>query len=464
MSLNSSLHEQLDGALAENLGRHLGRQEQKFDHLVSILSTPSGLVQALAVVVCVYLGVLVARQVYRRVFRDHPERYERLGPYLLFRLVLPLTSSLLCLGASLAATRFFGLSRGDIAVLGVANIAMIWLGVIRVVAGGVRSVLPEGKVEQGTEHFLAMTLWIGFITYVLGFDAMVIDWLESVSFAVGKSRLNLLMILNAVLWVSVILFLALWIGRLLDRRMMALTNVDMSLRIVVSKLIRTAMVILAVLIALPVVGIDLTVLSVFGGALGVGLGFGLQKIASNYVSGFIILLDRAVRIGDRVTIDNRTGIIREITARYVVLRLSDGTDALIPNEALVSSTVVNSSYSDRAVWQSLDVGVAYGADLELAMRLMTEAAAEVPRVQKDPAPAAFLAAFADSSVNLTLGYWVGDPENGLLGPRSAINLGIWRKFGEHGIDIPFPQRELRIVHEGGAPQRAPETAGQENRA
>lgn len=233
---------------------------------------------------------------------------------------------------------------------------------------------------------------------------------------------------------------ALWVSRLIDKRIMLISHVDLSFRIVISKLVRTGMIIAAVLIALPIVGIDLTVLSVFGGALGVGLGFGLQKIASNYVSGFIILLDRSVRIGDRVTVDgagSRTGIIQEITSRYVVLRQADGTEALIPNETLISNTVVNTSYSDRSVWQSLEIGVAYGSDLRQVMALMVEATTSSPRVLQDPAPTAFVTAFADSSINLTLGYWVGDPENGLLGPKSAINLAIWDKFVEHGIQIPF---------------------------
>lgn len=259
------------------------------------------------------------------------------------------------------------------------------------------------------------------------------------------------MILSGIFWVAVIMFGAMWVSRTLDRRVMMLSHLDMSLRIVISKLARTLLMVGAVLIALPIVGIDLTVLSVFGGALGVGLGFGLQKIASNYVSGFIILLDRSVQVGDRVTIGDRTGNITQITARYVVIRSADGTEALIPNENFIANTVVNQSYSDKAIWQSASVGVAYGTDLELALKVLIEAANSVPRILKDPAPAAFVVDFLDSSINLTVGYWIGDPENGLLGPKSALNLAIWRGFEQHGIQIPFPQREVRMVSQVSPP-------------
>lgn len=173
-------------------------------------------------------------------------------------------------------------------------------------------------------------------------------------------------ILRAVASVAATVLAALWIGREIERRLMATDVMDVSLRVMAIKVVRTLLVVLAVLIALPLVGIiDLTVLSVFGGALGVGLGFGLQKIASNHVSGFIILMDRSVKIGDVVQIDNRSGMITQLTSRYIVLKGGDGTEALIPNEALITSTVVNQSYSDRLIRIALPIQVAYGSSLDL---------------------------------------------------------------------------------------------------
>ena len=434
--------------------RLMEAQADKFDLIVALLTRPRGLAELALVLAFVYLGVLVSRWTRKRALAGNPQRLERLLPYLCQRIVLPLSAGLLCAAAAVINIRLF--QQPHFGVLLIGTVLLFWMMVIRVATAVVRSVLPKGKIEQGTEHTLSAILWVGFISYMLGFDGALFEWLDSVSFHIGKNRLTLFMIVNALIWVSVVVFVALWVSRIIDSRMMKLSHLDLSFRIVISKIIRTGLMVAAVLIALPIVGIDLTVLSVFSGALGVGLGFGLQKIASNYVSGFIILLERSVRIGDRIVVDNRTGVIREITSRYLVLRQSDGTEALIPNDTMIANTVVNTSYSDRAIWVSQDVGVAYDTDLELAMQLMIEAAQEAPRVMKDPGPGAYVIAFGDSSITLTVGYWIGDPENGSFGPKSAINLGIWRKFKANGIEMPFPQREVRVIGElAVAPQPAP---------
>jgi small-conductance mechanosensitive channel len=229
---------------------------------------------------------------------------------------------------------------------------------------------------------------------------------------------------------------------------MAARGLDAATRAVLSRLAKTVLVVLAVLIALPLVGIDLTVLSVFGGALGVGIGFGLQKIAANYISGFIILLDRSITPGALVTIDNRHGEVTRITARYLVVKGLDGTEAIIPNETAVSSTVINHSYSDPRVRVDVPVQVSYDSDVELAMRLMREAAEAHPRVLKEPAPAVVLKQFGESGIDLEMYLWIADPEAGRANLRSDLNLAIFRAFKAHGIEIPFPQRDVRIVQAG----------------
>jgi small-conductance mechanosensitive channel len=215
-----------------------------------------------------------------------------------------------------------------------------------------------------------------------------------------------------------------------------------------SKATRTVFLILAVLVALPAVGIDLTVLSVFGGALGVGIGFGLQKVASNYISGFIILLDRSVRIGDLVTVDNKYGEVSQINTRYTLLRSMDGTESIVPNETLITQTVVNHSLSKPSVRISLPVQVAYDADLEQAEALMLEAAHDQKRVVfDDPAnlPRVFLKEFADNGILLELSVWIRDPGEGQNNLRSDINWAIWRRFKAAGVEIPFPQRVVHVA-------------------
>ena len=251
----------------------------------------------------------------------------------------------------------------------------------------------------------------------------------------------------ARLLVLLTLLVALWVAGLLERRLMATSGLDANVRLVMLRIVKTALIVVAVLVALPTVGIDLTTLSVFGGALGVGLGFGLQKIAANYISGFIILLDRSLRIGDMIAVGNDRGQVTKITTRYTVLRSLTGVEAIVPNEVLVSSIVQNESYTDPKVRIAIPVQVGYRADVERALAILVDIAKAQPRVIADPAPTALIAGLAESGVDLELGFWIADPEKGTGAIRSDVNLGILRAFRAEGIEIPFPQREVRMLAE-----------------
>ena len=227
---------------------------------------------------------------------------------------------------------------------------------------------------------------------------------------------------------------------------MRVQTLDANLRIVGVRVAKAVLTVVAILASLALVGIDMTALSVFTGALGVGLGFGLQKIASNYVSGFIILLDRSIRIGNIVQVGSDAGEVTQITTRYTVLRHPGGTEFIVPNETLIGTTVQNQTYSNSRIRLATSVGVAYDSDLELAGQLMVDAAKAHPRVLAEPAPRFFLTQFADSAINLELGFWIDDPEEGKGNIVSDVNFAIWRAFKENGISIPFPQREVRLLN------------------
>lgn len=361
---------------------------------------------------------------------------------------------LMLAAAVLALLVWQGLLEWQAVWLRLMAMAARWMILIRVVLAVLNSALPDNRFTDRLERWLATVLWVGFVLWVSGIDDIITGWLQGLQFSIGSSKLNLYTILTGLMWVGVMMVGALWLSRYIETGLKKSTHLDANLQIVLSKIATTVLMVLSVLIALPLVGIDLTVLSVFGGALGVGLGFGLQKIASNYVSGFIILGDRSIRPGDRLTVGNFTGYVTNITSRFVVLKSPGGTEALIPNETFVTSTVINESYSGKSLWQSLDVQVAYHTDLTLALRIMKEAAAAQERVKKEPAPNAFLMGFGDNGINLKVGFWVGDPENGFLGLNSAILLTIWRRFNEEGIEFPFPQREVRILQEEPQPETA----------
>lgn len=316
---------------------------------------------------------------------------------------------------------------------------------IRLVVVMLRQVFAPSGWRDTLIRIVAWLVWVGFALHVAGLLPDMLKFLDVIGFAVGKTRISLLLVLQGVLSVMVTLLVALWLGRVIESRAMAAQDLDINLRVMISKLAQALLVLAAILLALPAVGIDLTVLSVFGGALGVGLGFGLQKIASNYVSGFIILMDRSVSLGDLVTVDNHTGKLTKMTARYVVVRSLAGVEAIIPNDTLITSTVVNQSYTDTRVRQGITVQVSYDADLDAALAVLVDLAKQQPRVLPEPAPKAFVVKFADSGIDLELGFWVNDPEEGTKGLRSNLHLEIWREFGRRGIEIPYPQRVVRVL-------------------
>jgi len=315
--------------------------------------------------------------------------------------------------------------------------------IIRFMVLMLRQVFEPSGWRDSLIRIIAIAVWVGFALHVAGLLPDVLKFLDALGFSVGKSRISLLLILQGALSVLATLLIALWLGRFVEARAMAASDLDINLRVMISKFSQALLVLGAILLALPAVGIDLTVLSVFGGALGVGLGFGLQKIASNYISGFIILMDRSVSLGDLVTIDNHTGKLFKMSARYVVVRSLAGVEAIIPNDTLITSTVVNQSYTDTRVRESVAVQVSYDTDLDFVLQLLINIAGRQPRVLADPKPKAFVVGFADSGIDLELGFWVNDPGEGTKGLRSNMNLEIWREFRRHGIEIPYPQRVVR---------------------
>ncbi len=231
---------------------------------------------------------------------------------------------------------------------------------------------------------------------------------------------------------------------------MKFSHVDNNVRVLLSKIGRALLILIGVLVALSFVGIDITILSVFGGALGVGIGLGLQKLASNYIAGFTILLDRSIRVGDMITVDGQYGAVSQVTSRYVVVRSLDGVEAIVPNERLITTTVLNHSYTSKDIKVGVPVQISNDSDLELAMRVLREIGETQDRVlmRADIAPIVNILRFADTGIELELVIWINDPENGQGNLRSALYLRIWKAFREHGIKIPSPQRDIRIV---GAP-------------
>ncbi len=304
-----------------------------------------------------------------------------------------------------------------------------------------------GRMLHRLERIFSVFVWVWFALYITGIWPDMVQMLDDTVIRIASKNISILSMLQVAASVVVTLLLALWGATLLEERLMRLDDVHSSFRVVLARTTRAILILVAILVSLSIVGIDLTVLSVFGGALGVGLGFGLQKIASNYVSGFIILLDRSLTIDDMITVDRYYGRVTHINTRYTVLQGLDGIGTIIPNEMLVSSPVQNHSLTDRDVWLSTDVTVGYQTDVESLLPILEQAAASVSRVSRDSPPKAFLMKFGADGLELRVGFWVIDPENGRTSVLSDINRAIWKALQKHHIEVPFPQRVIRMIDE-----------------
>jgi small-conductance mechanosensitive channel len=347
------------------------------------------------------------------------------------------------------------------AIIAIAFVA-IYLGLY-----ALRRVFKAGPGLMIVERWFGLLAWLVVALHVLGFLPDVIAALSGpeATFTIGKNlSLSVWQVLSAAFWVAITLVAALWAGATLETRLMSTNSIDVSMRIVLARLGKAVLIVVAVLVAMRLVDIDLTVLSVFGGALGVGLGLGLQRIASNYVSGFIILLDRSLRIGDLITVDKYNGSVTQIRTRCTVVRSPTGVESLVPNELLLSQPVQNFSQSDKRGNVTTRIRIAYDSDVDRAMTIMADAAKAHSRVLDDPAVAVMLSDFGADGIELELSFWVPDPENGTGVTRSDINRAIWDEFKTAGIAVPYPQRDVRVSlqHDDGAGRTSISTAGEQD--
>jgi small-conductance mechanosensitive channel len=399
------------------------------------------------------VGVLVlaaagALLVHRALSQGLAERTEQSAQYAVRHLALRTLQRILfpiSMLLGVLAGRALLLHQGNpVHLLSLAVPLLVSLATIRTAVYFLRKTFRPGPMVKAWENLIATSVWIVVALHLLGWLPAVLQGLDGMALQMGGNRVSVLAAIKLLLAVGLLWVLALWLARLIENRISRSEYVNASMQVALVKLSKFVLLVLAFLLALDAVGIDLTALAVFGGALGVGLGFGLQRIASNFISGFIVLFDRSIRPGDVITIDNKLGWVQELHARYVVVRDRDGVERLIPNEMLITNEVINWSYSDRNVRLKIPVSISYDNDPEQALALLDEAARANPRVLAEPAPTSRLMAFGDSGIELELRVWIQDPEAGLGSVRSDINLAIWRAFKAAGIVIPYPQRDLHI--------------------
>jgi len=407
------------------------------DDLASSASPAEWLWQAGAVGVCLLVGAYLSHVACGRIRATSRWRFGKGG---FERVAFPLFTLVLVAIAEALLRRF-----QSVGLVNVAKSLLVALVVIRAAVYVLGYIVPEGAFLRTVVRAIAWFAWVAVVLHVTGLLPDVIAALGDIGFTLGKAHVTLWLLLQALGALVLTLTVALWLARVAETRVLAAESLQLSTRIVINKLVHASALLLAVLIALPLVGLDLTTLSIFTGAMGVGLGFGLQKIASNYVSGFIVLLDRSLRIGDVITVDGRRGEVKAIEARYTVIRSLDGVESIIPNETLITQSVNHHTYTDPKVAMVAAVSVSYDSDVEKACELLVQAAARQERVIAEPPAAARVKSLGENGIDLELTVWIKDPGAGDAQLRSELLKDVLRTFRANGIDIPYPRRDVRLI-------------------
>ncbi|MGX1498451.1 small-conductance mechanosensitive channel [Labrenzia sp. MBR-25] len=320
------------------------------------------------------------------------------------------------------------------------SLSLAWLFV------AVLSRVIRNRLVARTLSWLA---WIYVALVILGFDDEAGSFLDSMALPLGEMRLSLLLILKAVLLLIATIWVAVILGRYFDEQVQKSDELTPSIRVLIGKVAKFGLILVAGTIALSSVGIDLSAFTVFTGAVGLGLGFGLQKVISNFISGIIILLDKSIKPGDTISLEGTFGWIRELRARFVSVVTRDGREYLIPNEDFITHRVINWSFSDELVRLDVNFGVSYDADPHEVSKLAIEAAMTVGRVEGSRRPVCWLTGFGDSSLDFVLRFWIRDPQQGLTNVRGKVLLALWDTFKENNVNIPYPHREIIIKKQMG---------------
>jgi small-conductance mechanosensitive channel len=417
-----------------------------------ILSTRNVLIEIGVLGVCLLVGGLVGLELSRRNQRQANKppmalswRYFGTQGNVVVTPVIVALVLVMIANSTLLAAHF------DVTLLGAAARLILAYIVVRSAVLVFAASLGNKSWIQNWEARVALLIWLAIAAEYLGWLDPIIATLDSLGVAAGKSRITVWSVLKLLFTLTLFMLVAAWISRWVERRVKRLTSVAMSTRIGIAKFANAFLIGLSVLIGLNAAGVDLTALTVLTGAVGLGLGFGLQSIAANFVSGFVLLMDRSIKPGDVISLSGQSGTstenfgwVQELRGRYVVVRDRDGVEMLVPNQQLISNAVINWSYTDPRIRLKLPIRISYRDDPELALQILIEACDGQTRVLREPAPVSRLMHFSDSGIELELRFWISDPQEGVNNVRSEVNRAIWRLFKEHQITIPMAQREIIV--------------------
>jgi small-conductance mechanosensitive channel len=417
-----------------------------------ILFTRNVLTELAALAVCVGLGWTAAI-----LLRNH-EQFRTIKPQaamsrtdLIAYVTIVIIPVIAVLGLVILARGILYAAHYDVTILDAAMRLVGVYIVIRVAVLLFAASLGNKSWMQNLENRLTLALWLAFAADYLGWLDPIIGVLDNIGIASGRTRVTVWSVLKLLFTLTLFVLVAAWISRWIDKRLKKLHTLAPSTRIGLAKFSNAFLIGLSILVGLNTAGVDLTALTVLTGAIGLGLGFGLQSIASNFVSGFVLLMDRSIKPGDVISLSGQSGTstenfgwVQELRGRYVVVRDRDGIEMLVPNQQLISNAVINWSYTDPRIRLKLPIRVSYQDDPELALKILLDACEGQRRVLRDPAPVSRLMQFGDHGIELELRFWISDPQEGVNNVRSEVNRTIWALFKENKITIPVAQREIYV--------------------
>jgi len=425
---------------------------QRIAAFIDILSTPNMLIEIGAVALCLAAGGFVGT-----ALRDRYERRRFRTPtaltwnYFASEGTVVATPAIVALALVILARGGLQAAHFDVTMLDAASHLIGAYVVVRIAVLLFAASLGNKSWMQHWENRVTLFIWLAIAAEYLGWLDPIISTLDSIGVAAGRSRITLWSVLKLLFTLTLFVLVAAWISRWVERRLKRLSNLAPSTRIGIAKFANAFLIGLSILMGLNAAGVDLTALTVLTGAIGLGLGFGLQSIAANFVSGFVLLMDRSIKPGDVISLSGQSGTstenfgwVQELRGRYVVVRDRDGVEMLVPNQQLIQNSVINWSYTDPRIRLKLPIRVSYRDDPELALQILLTACEGQPRVLSDPAPVSRLMHFSDSGIELELRFWISDPQEGVNNVRSEVNRAIWRLFKEHKITIPVAQHDVRV--------------------
>ncbi len=411
----------------------------ELNRLLDGLFKPSALIE-----LAVLAGCLVLAWALVRLLRGSAPRHGSIwfGRGVVDGVLFPVFALLLALLGRLVLVTLVPLV--PLAIFRLVVPVLVSLLAIRLTVRVLRAAFPNSHFMRVVERSVSWLAWIAVVLWITGVLPLALDALDDVQWKIGSTHISLRNLLEGSITAIVVLVLALWVSAALEAQLLKGATENLSIRKMAANALRALLLFIGLMFALSAAGIDLTALGVLGGAVGVGIGFGLQKLASNYISGFVILAERSVRIGDMVKVDGFEGRITDIKTRYTVIRALNGRESIVPNEMLITQRVENSSLADPRVSISTVVQVAYGTDLDRLLPQLALATQGVERVLKDPGPAVQLSAFAADGLELTVAFWIADTHNGQGNVRSDVNLALLAALNAQKVEIPFPQRVVQM--------------------